>query len=61
MDIISTFVVKLPGGAELSLEASQEFINKLVKHFELADDTALTNEHVQKFLAGALDAAQQKL
>jgi len=53
-------VVNLPNGLDMDVSVTQEFLQLLTDHFQLADTSKVTNDHVRIYLAEALRSAVQK-
>lgn len=52
--------IKVPGGWNLEVDMTPEFISKVQKHFGLEQETALTDEQLQLFVVGTINSAVDK-
>lgn len=59
-ELIDKRIIELPRGEQLEVEMSQEFIDKLVIHYELESQSDLTDDHIRMFVWGSLNNAVQK-
>lgn len=58
--IVETRNIQLPQGGVLEVQMTQEFIDRLRRHFGIFGDQPLDDDHVRMYLYGALDNAVSK-
>lgn len=58
---IESRVIELPHGYELEISMTQEFIDKLIIHYNLQSREELTDHMIRSFVWGSLNDAVNKL